>query len=83
MDVCTLSSTHLPFLYDMLERERPDVKFIDPAPMVARQAAGMIDCDGGNTLRVYASSEGNLVQNLQFLGYNGGITAWGPFGNRG
>ncbi|RDJ32051.1 MAG: glutamate racemase [Crenarchaeota archaeon] len=37
IDVFTLSSTHLPFLKDILEKEFPSVKFLDPAPSIAKR----------------------------------------------
>lgn len=37
IDVITLSSTHLPFLKDILEEEFSNVKFLDPASSIARK----------------------------------------------
>ena len=37
IDVITLSSTHLPFLKLMLEKEFPEITFIDPANFVAKR----------------------------------------------
>ena len=37
IDVITLSSTHLPFLRDLLEEEFPNVQFLDPASRIARE----------------------------------------------
>ena len=37
IDVITLSSTHLPFLKDLLEEEFPHVRFLDPALSIAKK----------------------------------------------
>ena len=37
IDVITLSSTHLPFLKHILEKEFPSVKFLDPASSIAKK----------------------------------------------
>lgn len=65
-DVCTLSSTHLPFLYDILASERPDVTFMDPAHTVASRAVALVGHTGTNSLRIYASDT-QIEQNLRRL----------------
>ena len=37
IDVVTLSSTHLPFLKKYLEKEFPNIQFIDPGNIVAQK----------------------------------------------
>ena len=37
IDIATLSSTHLPFLFPILKNMFPNVKFLDPAVMVAKK----------------------------------------------
>ena len=66
-DVCTLSSTHLPFLYDIMVSERPDVAFVDPAHTVASRAVTLVGHTGTNSLRIYASDT-RIEQNLHRLG---------------
>lgn len=66
-DVCTLSSTHLPFLYDIMVSERPDVAFMDPARTVASRAVTIVGQTGTNSLRIYASDT-QIEQNLHRLG---------------
>ena len=67
VDVCTLSSTHLPFLYDIMVSERPDVAFLDPARTVASRAVAHVGHTGTNSLRIYASDT-KIAQNLHRLG---------------
>lgn len=66
-DVCTLSSTHLPFLYDIMASERPDVTFMDPAHAVASRAVAIVGRTGNGSLRIYASDT-QIRQNLRRLG---------------
>ena len=56
IDAVTLSSTHLPFLRDLLEERYGDVRFVDPGRAVAaevcRRAGG-----GAGSLEIYASGD--------------------------
>lgn len=85
-DVCTLSSTHLPFIRGMLEGERPGTIFLDPAGSVARRVIEMVGGGGDGTLRIFASSEtGRMVENLRMLGVREGVSMLdlAPSGSRG
>lgn len=84
-DVCTLSSTHLPFLREMLERERPTMTFLDPARMVARRAIRMVGNTGGGALRVFTSGGHDIAANLRMLGVEQDVATlrFGPSGSRG
>lgn len=66
-DVCTLSSTHLPFLYNMMISERPDITFLDPAHTVALRATTLAGNTGTDSLKIYASDI-RIEQNLHRLG---------------
>lgn len=66
-DVCTLSSTHLPFLYDIMVSERASVAFLDPADTVASRVIDTIGHTGGGRLKIYASDI-QIQQNLHRLG---------------
>lgn len=83
--VCTLSSTHLPFLRDIMERERPGVAFLDPAESVARRAADMVGTGGSGTLEVYASGDSGIGENLKHLGVDRKVSVLdlAPSGTRG
>ena len=81
-DTCTLSSTHLPFLRDIMEECRPDIAFLDPADTVARRAVTLAGDEGGNTLQIY-SSGGYIAGNLACMGITQDVSRLGPFGNRG
>jgi len=67
VDVATLSSTHLPFLRCHLERQFPDVRFLDPAEDVAERISKKIRPSKRNTLRIYstdAEASGNILRRL-------------------
>ena len=71
IDVATLSSTHLPHLLPILEREFPHVSFIDPGSSVAARAARLAGpASARPRLRVYATARpGALTKKLARLGY--------------
>ena len=64
IDAVTLSSTHLPFLQDMLCDEFPHVKFIDPGMMVARDLSRLHGNSAGNSLRIYTSADPENLQRI-------------------
>ncbi len=57
IDAATLSSTHLPFLMPLLRLEFSDVRFLDPADVIATHVVKKIGAGGPNRLRVYASGD--------------------------
>lgn len=70
VDVVTLSSTHLPFLADIMASEYPGVQFVNPAHNVAKAVLGACpdDTRGKNSLRIYASGDYAALQdNLRRL----------------
>lgn len=64
IDTVTLSSTHLPFLQDMLYDEFPNVKFIDPGMMVAQALSRQHSNSARNSLRIFTSSDPEDLQNM-------------------
>lgn len=71
IDVITLSSTHLPFLRGLLEKEFPSVSFIDPSSLIAKKVLEKIQDkqEKRNSLKIYTS--GNVQEfeiNLNKLG---------------
>ena len=70
IDVATLSSTHLSFLKPLLSLEFPDVKFVDPADIVARKVLANIKKESKkNTIKIFASGNVKLFEkNLHKLG---------------
>jgi len=70
IDVVTLSSTHLSFLKSLLELEFPQVKFVDPADVVAGKVLAKIKKESKkNTIKIFTSGNVKLFQkNLNRLG---------------
>ncbi|MDI1495952.1 MAG: Asp/Glu/hydantoin racemase [Cenarchaeum symbiont of Oopsacas minuta] len=69
IDSATLSSTHLPFLLPILQKEFPNVKFFDPADNVASIVKKRIVPSTYNRLSVYTSSDPKALQTkLAMLG---------------
>lgn len=67
--ICTLSSTHLPFLRDMMEKVRPDITFVDPANVVAQRVIDRVGDDtGNNSLQVWTSGGHSITPQLRQLG---------------
>ncbi|MFM7795837.1 MAG: glutamate racemase [Candidatus Nitrosotenuis sp.] len=62
IDVVTLSSTHLPFLLPILEKEFPFIRFIDPADDVAKIVAKRIKKTSRNKLRIYTSLNPKILE---------------------
>lgn len=60
VDVATLSSTHLSFLKSLLDSEFPQIQFIDPADIIAKQISVRIKKNKSkrNTIKIFAS--GNI-----------------------
>ncbi|MBI4131606.1 MAG: aspartate/glutamate racemase family protein [Nitrosarchaeum sp.] len=71
IDVATLSSTHLSFLKSLLSSEFPQVKFIDPADIVARNVLVNIKKNKSkkNTIKIFTSGNVKLFEkNLHKIG---------------
>ena len=70
IDVATLSSTHLSFLKSLLSAEFPQVKFIDPADIVARNVLANIKKESKkNTIKIFTSGNVKLFEkNLHKIG---------------
>ena len=59
IDTVTLSSTHLPFLKKLLQKEFPDVEFIEPGEQIAQKVLGKIKNKQSkrNSLRIFTSGD--------------------------
>jgi len=70
IDVVTLSSTHLSFLKSLLSAEFPQVKFVDPADIVASKVLAHIKKESKrNTIKIFTSGNVKLFEkNLHKLG---------------
>ena len=70
IDVATLSSTHLSFLKSLLSAEFPQVKFIDPANIVAYKVLANIKKESKkNTIKIFTSGNVKLFEkNLHKIG---------------
>jgi glutamate racemase len=63
IDVATLSSTHLSFLKSLLESEFPQVKFVDPADIVADKVLAHIKKESKrNTIKIFTSGNVKLFE---------------------
>lgn len=80
---CILSSTHLPFLRDIMESVRPDVAFLDPADVVAGRAVSVVGAGGEGTLRVYTSGGHDIGPLLRRLGVRQAVSRLSLGGSRG
>ena len=71
IDTVLLSSTHLPFLRSLLEKEYPKIIFIDPASEVAKKVLLKVKDDQKkrNSLKIFAS--GNVTTFQKKLGHIG------------
>jgi len=70
IDTITLSSTHLPFLKSLLDKEFPNVQFIDPGNIVAQKVFKIIKNNQSkrNSLKIFTSGNTtNLEKNLTKL----------------
>ena len=70
IDVAILSSTHLSFLKSLLSVEFPQIKFVDPADIVAVKVLAKIKKESKkNTIKIFTSGNVKLFQkNLNKLG---------------
>ena len=71
IDTVLLSSTHLPFLRSLLEKEYPKISFMDPASEVAKKVLLKVKDDQKkrNSLKIFAS--GNVTTFQKKLGHIG------------
>ncbi len=60
IDVVTLSSTHLPFLKEILQKEYPKINFLDPGHEISLHIAQLVTKSKKNSLKIFTS--GNTVQ---------------------
>lgn len=77
VDVATLSSTHLPFLIDLLQTIFPNITFLDPSKLLAKKLKQKYfdDTKKRNTLQIFTSGSISLLQkNLEHLGIKNKIT---------
>jgi len=65
IDTVTLSSTHLPFLKQLLEKEYPNIQFIDPGNIIANKIFMKIKNNQSkrNSLRIFTSGNTKKFQN--------------------
>jgi len=65
IDTITLSSTHLPFLKPLLEKEFPNIQFIDPGNIVAQKVYTKIKNKQTkrNSLKIFASGDVKSFRN--------------------
>ena len=77
IDVATLSSTHLPFLLPFLKEIFPNVKFLDPAVIVAQRISrkNVNNRDLKNRLRIFTTGNTKKFQsNLRKIGIRNKVT---------
>ncbi len=65
IDTITLSSTHIPFLKSLLEKEFPNIQFIDPGNIVAQKVYTIIKNKQSkrNSLKIFTSGDVKSFQN--------------------
>ncbi|HXG14160.1 MAG TPA: glutamate racemase [Candidatus Nitrosotenuis sp.] len=76
IDTATLSSTHLPFLFPLLQKIFPNVTFLDPADAVAKQIIKnkMFVPSSKNTLKIFTSGNVKTFHNhLQKIGIHNSV----------
>ena len=77
VDVATLSSTHLPFLIDLLQNIFPNITFLDPSELLAKKLKQKYfdSAKKRNSLQIFTSGSINSLQkNLEHLGIKNKIT---------
>lgn len=71
IDVITLSSTHLPFLFSLLKKEFPTITFLDPANDLAKKIAKKLSHkkSNKNKIKIYTSKNPRILEKqLQKIG---------------
>ena len=79
IDVATLSSTHLPFLLPFLKEIFPNVKFLDPAAIVAQRISqkNVNNRNLKNRLRIFTTGNTKKFQsNLRKIGIRNKVTSF-------
>lgn len=77
IDVATLSSTHLPFLTNLLQIEFPNVTFVDPADDFASNLSRKIRHQNTNSIKIFTSSDPKLfAKKLQKLGIKQNVNSF-------
>lgn len=75
IDVVTLSSTHLPFLLSILQKEFPTITFLDPAEKIGIKISAKLKKSAHSTLRIYTSKNPALFQKyLKLLGFKNRVS---------
>jgi len=77
IDVATLSSTHLPFLKTYLQKEFPNIVFLDPAQKVAKKVANLTSKNKSkkNSLKIYTSGDPKKFQKyLRKIGFKNKVS---------
>jgi len=66
IDTITLSSTHLPFLKSLLEKEYPNIQFIDPGNIIAQKVYTKIKYiqSKRNSLKIFTSGDVKRFQKI-------------------
>ena len=78
IDVATLSSTHLPFLLPLLQKNFPWITFLDPADMIADQISKVLQNRRSQvkSLRIFASGDALAFQKkLQKIGIRNKVSS--------
>lgn len=65
LDVCTLSSTHLPWLAPFFEQAAPDIVFLDPAESLMPQLRPHVTAGSGRTVCIATESAAMPLSGLQ------------------
>jgi len=79
IDVATLSSTHLPFLFPILKNMFPNVKFLDPAVMVAKKISRRTAKRKNivNRLQIFTTGDAKKFQSkLKKIGIRNKVTSF-------
>ena len=78
IDVATLSSTHLPFLLPFLEDAFPNVRFLDPAIIVAQKISrrNIVTKSPKNKLQIFTTGDAQKFQSkLKKIGVRNKVTS--------
>ena len=79
IDVATLSSTHLPFLLPLLKDAFPNVRFLDPAIIVAQKIArrNIANKNLKNSLQIFTTGDAKKFQSkLKKIGIRNKVTSF-------